>query len=132
MKYFKRHYFSSASLFACCFSSVIKTFISFNFSSYTVRFSGLLFLVLRARRLWLLWYWFILNYSHNKREQARQAKLIIKMEGACTWIQDPDNLDEEPKQFRFDHSYWSFDGFTEREADGYLEPCTPKYADQVL
>ncbi|XP_062500955.1 kinesin-like protein KIF28P isoform X2 [Corticium candelabrum] len=51
------------------------------------------------------------------------------MEGARTWIQDPDNLQDEPKSFTFDHSYWSFDGYRELE-NGYLEPTSPQYADQ--
>ena len=36
----------------------------------------------------------------------------------------------EPKKFTFDYSYWSHDGFSERE-DGYLYPTEPRYADQV-
>lgn len=62
---------------------------------------------------------------------SRQAKLIIKMEGACTWIQDPDNPQEEAKRFAFDYSYWSHDGYVEKE-DGYLQPTGSHYADQVV
>ena len=36
----------------------------------------------------------------------------------------------EPKKFSFDYSYWSHDGFKEKD-NGYFEPTTPKYADQV-
>lgn len=45
---------------------------------------------------------------------------------------DPAVMDKggEPKKFSFDYSYWSHNGFKEKE-DGYLEPTTPKYADQV-
>jgi len=53
------------------------------------------------------------------------------MAGNVTKIHDPaapDNV--EPRKFAFDYSYWSHDGFEERE-DGYFAPVTPFYADQV-
>lgn len=56
------------------------------------------------------------------------------MSGNSTTITDPIFVDKEsvePKTFTFDYSYWSHDGFGERE-DGYLYPVEPKYADQVL
>ena len=52
------------------------------------------------------------------------------MEGNSTYIKDPTAPDQEPRKFAFDFSYWSHDGFRERD-DGYLEPAEPKYADQV-
>ena len=54
------------------------------------------------------------------------------MSGNQTAIMDPAVMDRggEPKKFSFDYSYWSHDGFREKE-NGYLEPTTPKYADQV-
>ena len=69
---------------------------------------------------------------HNQREKTRGAKLIIHMSGNQTAIMDPAVLDKggEPKKFSFDYSYWSHDGFGERD-DGYLEPTSMKYADQV-
>lgn len=71
-----------------------------------------------------------LNHSYNSRENARNATLIIEMNGNSTEIKDPDNMSADPKRFAFDHSYWSHDGFNER-SDGYLEPAGAKYADQV-
>ena len=69
---------------------------------------------------------------HNQREKTRGAKLIIRMSGNQTAIMDPAVVDKggEPKKFSFDYSYWSHDGFRERD-DGYLEPTSVKYADQV-
>lgn len=67
----------------------------------------------------------------NSREKARNAVLIIKMEGNSTYITDPAALDQEPKKFAFDYSYWSHDGFNDRD-DGYLEPANSTYADQKL
>lgn len=71
-----------------------------------------------------------LNMKHNSREKGRDAVLIIKMEGNSTYIKDPSSPEQEPKKYTFDHSYWSHDGFKERE-DGYLEPANQIYADQV-
>ena len=71
-----------------------------------------------------------LDISHNSREKARNAYLIIKMTGNTTEIQDPAAPNDEPKKFTFDFSYWSHDGFKERD-DGYLEPSEAKYGDQV-
>ncbi|XP_041367866.1 kinesin-like protein KIF28P [Gigantopelta aegis] len=51
------------------------------------------------------------------------------MNGSQTEIQDPDNPGNKPKQFAFDYSYWSHDGFNE-EPDGYLKPKDASYADQ--
>ncbi len=39
------------------------------------------------------------------------------------------NEQGEPKEFTFDYSFWSYDGYKTRE-DGYLEPDDPKYHDQ--
>ena len=53
------------------------------------------------------------------------------MTGNTTEIRDPaapDNV--EPRKFTFDYSYWSHDGFEEKE-DGYFAAVTPEYADQV-
>ena len=52
------------------------------------------------------------------------------MAGNSTYIKDPAAPDQEPRKFAFDYSYWSHDGFRERD-DGYLEPSEPTYADQV-
>ena len=74
---------------------------------------------------------FSLTKSYNEREKVRDAKLIIEMEGPTTIIQDPENP-EDKKKFTFDYSYWSHDGYKERD-DGYLEKDeeASRYADQV-
>ncbi|XP_012936827.1 kinesin-like protein KIF28P [Aplysia californica] len=66
----------------------------------------------------------------NQREMDRQAKLIIKMQGSMTSIQNPETPKDEPKKFSFDYSYWSHDGFVTQD-DGFLE-ATPgsQYASQ--
>ena len=53
------------------------------------------------------------------------------MHDKTTEITDPENPHEPPRQFTFDYSYWSHDGF-KSNADGYLQPTTPNYADQVF
>lgn len=72
----------------------------------------------------------ILNISNNKREKARNATLIIQMNGPTTEITDPAAPNEPPRKFTFDYSYWSHDGF-EKNDEGYLKPTVPHYADQV-
>ena len=73
---------------------------------------------------------FCLDWPYNSREINRKATLIIGMSGKTTEIKDPENLSADPKKFAFDYSYWSHDGFTE-QGDGYLQPGSTKYADQV-
>ena len=75
-------------------------------------------------------YIIFLNNSHNKRERARNSTLIVEMKGNTTYLKNPEEPDEEPKNFTFDFSYWSHDGFEEKP-DGYLAPAVPHYADQV-
>ena len=72
-----------------------------------------------------------LNDLKNKRERARNAKLIIGMKGPTTTIFDPENPDDV-RDFTFDYSYWSHDGSKELE-DGYFAPDGPgsKYIGQV-
>ena len=52
----------------------------------------------------------------NDREKKMKAKLIIKMNGPVTTITNP--VTGEEKEFAFDYSYWSHDGFVE-EKSGY-------------
>jgi len=52
------------------------------------------------------------------------------MKGQTTYLTNPEEPNEEPKNFTFDFSYWSHDGFEEKP-DGYLGPTVPHYADQV-
>ena len=75
--------------------------------------------------------WSLTLTIQNEREKNRDARLVIEMVGNTTEIRDPaapDNV--EPRKFAFDYSYWSHDGFEEKE-DGYFAPVTPRYADQV-
>ncbi|VDD90619.1 unnamed protein product [Enterobius vermicularis] len=66
----------------------------------------------------------------NDREKSRKAQLIIDMpDDKRTVIRDPNNPDDDPKVFTFDHSYWSHDGYKEN-SKGYLEPVDDHYADQ--
>lgn len=66
----------------------------------------------------------------NSREKARSAQVIIDMRGKTTSISNPAAPNEKPKEFNFDYSYWSHDGFKE-EDNGNLVPTMPKYSDQV-
>ncbi|CAH1773103.1 unnamed protein product [Owenia fusiformis] len=70
----------------------------------------------------------------NKRERQRNAKLIIDMKGPNSYIQDPENPNEEPRSFAFDYSYWSHDGCKD-DGNGYYgkdtsHPNGKKFADQ--
>eukprot|EP00163_Fabomonas_tropica_P030973 TRINITY_DN720_c0_g1_i4.p1 TRINITY_DN720_c0_g1~~TRINITY_DN720_c0_g1_i4.p1 ORF type:complete len:1166 (+),score=530.39 TRINITY_DN720_c0_g1_i4:51-3500(+) len=68
----------------------------------------------------------------NQREKDRNAKMIIKMEGAKTTITNP--ADGATKAFTFDYSYYSHEGF-ETQDDGLMVPANPNtkgYADQTL
>lgn len=67
----------------------------------------------------------------NQREKDANSKCILKMEGGSTVITNPHNGDT--KTFTFDHSYWSHDGFNERN-DSVLIPESESsnYADQQL
>lgn len=57
------------------------------------------------------------------------------MEGNTTILVNPNNPREEPKQFTYDYSYWSHDGFVEK--DGTASRADKghknghKYTDQV-
>ena len=52
------------------------------------------------------------------------------MRDQTTVITNPEEPNEQPRKFTFDYSYWSHDGF-KANAEGYLEPTKPNYADQV-
>lgn len=47
----------------------------------------------------------------NNREKQRNAKCIIEMQDKTTVLFNPNDSNEKPKKFTFDHSYWSNDGF---------------------
>lgn len=59
----------------------------------------------------------------------KTEKIVLK-------IEEPNSIrilaDKKSSIKRFDHVFWSYDGYKKRE-DGYLEPDGPqsKYADQV-
>jgi len=55
----------------------------------------------------------------NEREMKQNAEVCVKMEGPTTTIIDP--ATGKGKPYTFDYSFWSHDGFTERE-DGYWVP----------
>mmetsp|Transcript_47391 Transcript_47391/g.122601 ORF Transcript_47391/g.122601 Transcript_47391/m.122601 type:complete len:1100 (-) Transcript_47391:1232-4531(-) len=63
----------------------------------------------------------------NQREQDRNARLIIDMQGTQTSITNPE--DEQEKSFNFDYSYWSHDEFVIDEK-GVNVPTGTRYADQ--
>jgi len=65
----------------------------------------------------------------NGREKDRNSKCCLSMEGAQTLIIDPDS--GESKDFAFDFSYWSHDGFHEDDK-GELIGDGPKYATQRM
>ena len=75
------------------------------------------------------------NSSHNKRERARNAELIVDMKGPTTYLKDPSEPNEDARSFNFDYSYWSHDGCQEDDA-GYFGPDSShangsKFCDQV-
>lgn len=66
---------------------------------------------------------------YNTREKDMGAQLCIKMEGQTTTIFDTKS--GATRDFSFDYSFWSHDGFIERE-DGYLLRADDRYADQSV
>ena len=67
---------------------------------------------------------------YNSREKAEGAELCVQMTGNTTKIWNKETGYE--KEFNFDYSYWSHDGFTEDPASGVLRKSSPSsiYADQ--
>jgi len=65
----------------------------------------------------------------NEREKNFESSCIITMDGNGTTIKNPAN--GEVKQFAFDYSYWSHDGF-DVEPNGYMRPKPgSNYTDQA-
>ncbi len=65
----------------------------------------------------------------NQREKDMGAKLCIEMNGPTTTIV---NLEDGSKRdFAFDYSFWSHDGF-ENDEKGYSHATGDKYADQQI
>ncbi|XP_046450111.1 kinesin-like protein KIF28P isoform X5 [Daphnia pulex] len=70
----------------------------------------------------------------SQREVARGCKRIVDMDGVTTSLTHPTDLADR-KSFSFDHSYWSFDGFSEDQTSGrnVADPSHPRghqYCDQ--
>ena len=63
----------------------------------------------------------------NEREKNLKAVCCIEMNGSKTSILDEDG---KPRDFSFDYSFWSHDGFNTRE-DGFMIKTDPKYTDQT-
>ena len=53
----------------------------------------------------------------NQREKDANSKCIVRMKGPVTTLLSPDGP-RGKKEFQFDHSYWSHDGF-EADDEGY-------------
>lgn len=63
----------------------------------------------------------------NTREKDKDSALIVQMRDNTTIIRNP--ITNTTKNFTFDYSYWSHDGFIENE-DGYLADNCGRYSDQ--
>jgi kinesin family protein 1 len=70
---------------------------------------------------------------HNDRDVGRGARPVIAMQGPTTIAYNPfSNAADSAKDFTFDYSYWSHDGFVEDINNGYRRPVEgSNYADQV-
>lgn len=72
-----------------------------------------------------------LNMTKNKREKAKGCRRTVSMIDNATFVHDPSDELSPPRQFSYDYSYWSHDGF-ELSRTGYFKPSDgSKYADQV-
>ena len=63
----------------------------------------------------------------NTREKDIASKLCVDMTGTTTTLFNPD--DGKTRDFAFDYSFWSHDGFEEDER-GYYQATDDRYADQ--
>jgi kinesin family member 13 len=66
----------------------------------------------------------------NNREKAEGAVLCVDMQGKMTKVYSP----ELTKEFFFDYSYWSHDGFVEDASSGMMVKDSPssRYSDQRM
>jgi len=64
----------------------------------------------------------------NSREKELGCKLCVDMAGSTTVLMSP-NDEEKKRDFTFDYSFWSHDGF-ETDENGYYQAVSDKYADQ--
>ena len=65
---------------------------------------------------------------YNQREKDLQCRLCVEMMGPTTRLFDADDP-EKHRDFTFDYSFWSHDGFEELE-NGYLYPIDDRFIDQ--
>lgn len=63
----------------------------------------------------------------NSREKDIGCKLSVDMNGPTTTLINPE--DNKTREFSFDYSFWSHDGF-EEDSRGYYQAVSDKYADQ--
>ena len=63
------------------------------------------------------------------REDGQEC--VVEMDGNTTRVRNPNNADDKPHDYAYDHSYWSFDGFKTLE-DGTKAPDGPSYAPRQL
>jgi hypothetical protein len=63
----------------------------------------------------------------NNRELQMKEKRVIEMEGNKTVLY---NQNGEKKEFIYDYSLWSFDGFEVDPLTGYSKCTSDKYIDQ--
>lgn len=68
---------------------------------------------------------------YNNRERQEGAELCVSMSGRTTKIWSKEQGIE--KEFNFDYSYWSHDGFIEEPGTGLMKKASPSsnYADQM-
>lgn len=67
----------------------------------------------------------------NQREKDRGSTLIVEMNDGQTKLKDPES--GKVREFAFDKSYWSHDGFTTDPVTAYMSPNPgSKYADQNM
>ncbi|CAG9327700.1 unnamed protein product [Blepharisma stoltei] len=66
----------------------------------------------------------------NSREKEEGAELCVEMRGNTTKVRNKEN--GTIKEFHYDYSYWSHDGFNEDPTTGILTKASPssQYADQ--
>lgn len=75
-----------------------------------------------------------LTALHNKREKAKNCKLVVQMEGNKTIIINPNDSNDR-RVFSYDHSYWSTDGFKQHSSGRFEADLEHdrghQYCDQV-
>ncbi|KAL3320977.1 hypothetical protein Ciccas_000337 [Cichlidogyrus casuarinus] len=67
----------------------------------------------------------------NQREKDRNARLIVKMDGGTTHLENPEKS-SDIKTFSYDFSYWSHDGFQSDQEGIVIPEPGSNYADQRM